>query len=121
MSMMQRCPFAAAIITERAACRHAEQVVRRGGSEYDCRSQPDQQACQALFERLKAAAFPAFGVEDDLAVMPHSALVKIQAGGLLGLSRLVGDIGGRIVHGAHGPRRLAVILVENKQGAVEAP
>jgi len=37
-----------------------------------------------------------------------------------GASR-TGDIGGRIVHGAHGPRRLAVILVENKQGAVEAP
>lgn len=90
MSMMQRCPFAAAIITERADCRHAEQVVRRGGSEYDCRSQPDQQACQALFERLKAAAFPAFGVEDDLTSMPHSVLVKVQCGGLLGLARLGG-------------------------------
>jgi L-lactate dehydrogenase complex protein LldG len=37
-----------------------------------------------------------------------------------GASR-TGDIGGRIVHGAHGPRRLAVLVVENKQGAARAP
>ena len=37
-----------------------------------------------------------------------------------GASR-TGDIGGRIVHGAHGPRHLAVVLVENKQGAARAP
>ncbi len=32
---------------------------------------------------------PAFGVEDDLLSMPHSVLVKIQFGGLLGLRRLL--------------------------------
>lgn len=37
-----------------------------------------------------------------------------------GASR-TGDIGGRIVNGAHGPRRLAVLVVENKQGAARAP
>lgn len=34
---------------------------------------------------------PVFGVEDDLLSMPHSALVKIQTGGLLGLQRLLTD------------------------------
>ena len=94
--MMQKCPFAAALVTELAACRHAEQVVRRGGSEYDCGSQPDQQACQELFERLKSAALPAFGVEDDLASMPHSVLVKVQCGGLVGLAGLTRPAGDRI-------------------------
>jgi hypothetical protein len=42
-----------------------------------------------LFQRLKAEALPAFGVEDDLLSMPHSVLVKIQYGGLLGLQRLL--------------------------------
>ena len=36
-TMMQKCPFAFAIITVRVACRLAEQVVQRGGSEHDCR------------------------------------------------------------------------------------
>ena len=94
--MMQKCPFAAALVTELAGCRHAEQVVRRGGSEYDCGSQPDQQACQELFERLKSAALPAFGVEDDLASMPHSVLVKVQCGGLVGLAGLRRQAGDRI-------------------------
>jgi hypothetical protein len=38
---------------------------------------------------LKDAALPAFGVEDDLLSMPHSVLVKIQFGGLLGVQRLL--------------------------------
>ena len=40
---------------------------------------------------MKQAALPAFGVEDDLLSMPHSVLVKIQFGGLLGLQRLQVD------------------------------
>lgn len=94
--MTHKCPFAAALVTELAHCRHGEQVVRRGGSEYDCRSAPDHAACQGLFDRLKAAALPAFRAEDDLTTMPHSVLVKVQCGGLLGLARTTGLAGGRI-------------------------
>ena len=89
--MMQKCPFASALVTGLASCGQAEQVVRRGGSEYDCRSATDHAACQGLFDRLKAAALPAFGVEDDLTSMPHSVLVKVQCGGLQGLARLAGQ------------------------------
>jgi hypothetical protein len=89
--MSLKCPFAAPITAGRAACCNAQEVVRRGGSEYDCRSEADHAACIGLFDRLKAAALPAFGVEDDLLSMPHSTLVKIQSGGLLGLARLLGD------------------------------
>lgn len=38
---------------------------------------------------MKQAALPAFGVEDDLLSMPHSVLVKVQFGGLLGLQKLM--------------------------------
>lgn len=94
--MNQQCPFSAALVRELAQCRHGEQVVRRGGSEYDCRSATDHAACQGLFDRLKAAALPAFGVEDDLTAMPHSVLVKVQCGGLLGLARVTGRSGEHI-------------------------
>jgi hypothetical protein len=99
--MSLKCPFAAPITAGKAACRNAQEVVRRGGSEYDCRSADAHAVCARLFEQLKAVALPAFGVEDSLLSMPHSTLIKIQSGGLLGLARLVGDpnggeAGGRI-------------------------
>jgi hypothetical protein len=85
----RRCPFAAPITTGRAACRHATEVVRRGGSEYDCDHAEAHARCGELFAGLKQVGLDAFGVEDDLTQMPHSVLVKIPTGGLLGLRRLV--------------------------------
>jgi hypothetical protein len=41
---------------------------------------------------MKVAALPAFGVEDDLLSMPHSVIVKIQFGGLLGLQQLLSGL-----------------------------
>lgn len=94
--MTRKCPFSAPLIARLAACRHAEAVVRRGGSEYDCRSDPDRVACVFLLDALKSAALPALGVEDDPTVMPHMVLVKVQCGGLLGLCRLLDESGGPI-------------------------
>ncbi len=89
--MNRKCPFAAPLTTGRFACQHAQEVVRRGGSEYDCCSQANQSVCAELFVRLKAQALPAFGVDDDLTAMPHSVLVKVQSGGLLGVQRVLGE------------------------------
>lgn len=87
--MSQKCPFAAPITVGRAGCRHAVEVVRRGGSEYDCASAADRAVCVEVFSALKRQGLEAFGVEDDLSSMPHSVLVKIQTGGLDGLRRLL--------------------------------
>ena len=87
--MHLKCPFSAALIRGLAACPNAEEVVRRGGSEFDCRCERHHATCSDLYGRLKAQALPAFGVEDDLTSMPHSVLVKIQCGGMLGVARLV--------------------------------
>lgn len=84
-----KCPFFAPLTKSTAACRHAQEVVRRGGAEFDCLSAPDHIRCEAVFAGLKARGLAAFDVEDDLTQMPHSVLVKIQAGGLLGLQRLI--------------------------------
>lgn len=86
-----KCPFSAPLALGRAACSNATEVVRRGGVEHDCAAAPAHARCGALFERLKPVGLSAFGVEDDLTQMPHSVLVKIQAGGLLGLQRSLGQ------------------------------
>lgn len=82
-----KCPFSAPLVTRQFGCTHAREVVRRGGAEINCTASTAHARCEQLFQRLKVAALPAFGVEDDLLSMPHSVLVKIQYGGLLGLQR----------------------------------
>lgn len=88
-STENKCAFSQTLIGDQFGCVHAEQVVRRGGAEIACRSATSAGRCAALMQRLKLAALPAFDVEDDLLSMPHSVLVKIQFGGLLGVQRLV--------------------------------
>jgi len=82
-----KCPFSAPLITRQFGCAHAKEVIHRGGAEINCTNTAAHTRCDQLFQRLKVAALPAFGVEDDLLSMPHSVLVKIQYGGLLGLQR----------------------------------
>jgi hypothetical protein len=81
------CPFSATLVSEDFGCRNAAGIVRRGGAEIACTSDAAHARCRALFRNLKEAALPAFGVADDPLQMPHSVLVKIQYGGLLGVQR----------------------------------
>jgi hypothetical protein len=94
--MEAKCPFAAPITSGRAACHCAHEVVRRGGSEYDCEMPASHERCCAVHARLRAVGLKAFDVDDDLTSMPHSVLVKIQSGGLTGLQRLLSDHGDQI-------------------------
>jgi hypothetical protein len=86
-----KCAFSNTLVTSQFGCEKGVQVTRRDGPDVVCASDEAHQQCEKLFQRMKQAALPAFGVEDDLLSMPHSVLVKIQFGGLLGLQRLLGD------------------------------
>jgi len=86
-----KCAFSNTLVTGQFGCEKGAQVTRRGGPDVVCASDEAHQQCEKLFQRMKQVALPAFGVEDDLLSMPHSVLVKIQFGGLLGLRRLQGD------------------------------
>jgi hypothetical protein len=82
-----RCPFNDTIMHGGFGCRNAQTVTRRAGPDIACSSVPDQARCSSLFERAKAAGLPALGYQDDLLSMPHSALLKIKFGSLLGAQR----------------------------------
>ncbi|MGD2111870.1 MAG: hypothetical protein PVI50_00680 [Gammaproteobacteria bacterium] len=82
------CPYGATLARDTFGCRHAERIIRRGGTEFSCRDPEAHARCLLLFGRLKDVALAAFAVEDDLTQMPHSVLVKIQFGGLLGLQHI---------------------------------
>ena len=88
-----KCAFSGTLMRGGFGCAKAQHVVRRAGPDIACESQEAHARCAELFQHMKAAALPAFGVEDDLLSMPHSVLVKIQFGGLLGLQRQGNDAG----------------------------
>ncbi len=85
-----KCPFNQTLRSEAFGCVHAATITRRDGPDVGCTSQPAQERCSALFEQMKRSALPAFGVADDPQQMPHSVVVKVQYGGLLGLQRHLG-------------------------------
>ena len=85
-----KCAFSNTLVTGQFDCEKGVQVTRRGGPDVVCISDEAHRQCEKLFQQMKQAALPSFGVEDDLLSMPHSVLVKIQFGGLLGLQHLQG-------------------------------
>lgn len=85
------CPFGATQAKADFGCHNATMIVRRGGAEFACDAADMHNECSRLLQRLKEVALPEFGVQDDLTEMPHSTLVKIQFGGLLGLQRITTD------------------------------
>ena len=100
-----KCAFNATLMGDQFGCIHARHVTRRGGPDVACADDTGHERCRQLFELLKTSALPAFGVEDDLLSMPHSTLVRIQFGGLLGIQRLLGNGGEAADAPAHMPKR----------------
>jgi len=84
-----QCAFNDPILHGGFGCRHASPVARRAGPDIACGSAPDHARCANVFERFKAVGLPALGYQDDLLTMPHSMLLKLKFGGLLGLRRLL--------------------------------
>lgn len=84
-----RCSFSEPLLNSGFGCSCATPVTRRAGPDIACRSSAAAKQCGALLEAFKSVGLPVFGCEDDLLTMPHSVLMKIKAGGLLGLKALV--------------------------------
>lgn len=82
------CPFSATLIRDQFACRNASRIIRRGGMEIACTAADAHERCGMLYRHLKAVALPEFGVGDDLLLVSHGILQKIQFGGLSGLQRI---------------------------------
>lgn len=119
--MEYKCPYSSTLVSTQFSCMLATQVVRRGGPEMACASSTAHTHCSTLFQHMQQAALPAFGVENAISPppsepmegrgrtlsgtgigmgpiqeqfpinMPHSVLIKIQHGGLLGLQRIMDE------------------------------
>lgn len=80
-----KCPFSMVQAAATCHCAKAQEVVRRGGAEYDCTDPAAHGLCLELVAHLNATALPALGYEDDLTLTPKSVYERILVGGLQGL------------------------------------
>lgn len=81
-----KCPFNAPLIAEDFKCEHCEIVARRAGPDVACQSIEGHDRCIKLHEGLLQAVLDAKSMNYDLNEIPHSLLVKVQYGGLLGIN-----------------------------------
>jgi len=88
-----KCAFSGPQMTGTFTCKRGRQVARRGGPDISCDYGTGHQRCAQLFESLKSAGLDHMALEDNLLTLPHSVLLKVQYGGLLGLQRLLGEAG----------------------------
>ena len=99
------CPYSATLAQKRDfSCPHANEVIRRGGSEYVCLDVESHELCSVVHNKVKEIYLESQGLKDDLLSLPHSTFVKIQFGCVLGLQSVLGreatkieDIGSLIV------------------------
>lgn len=84
-----KCPFSAVQAAALTRCELAREVVRRGGSEFDCTDPAACALCSALSRHLITTGFAALGAEDDLTVTPKSVYDRVQLGGLQGINALL--------------------------------
>ncbi len=84
-----KCAFSATLIRGEFGCRHAIEVTRRSGPDIACTVEASHRRCAELHAAMKTVGLAAFAMPDDPAATPHSAMIKIQFGGLFGLQRLL--------------------------------
>ncbi len=80
-----KCPFSIVQASATCHCSNAQEVIRRGGSEFDCKTPAAHDVCVSLVRYFNTVALPALGYEDDLTLTPKSVYERILVGGLLGL------------------------------------
>ena len=86
------CPFSATLAQKRDfSCPNADEVIRRGGSEYVCLQSSRHEVCSDVHNKVKGTYLESQGLEDDLLTLPHSMFVKIQFGCVLGLQSASGS------------------------------
>lgn len=85
------CPYSAILAHKSAfSCPNADEVIRRGGSEYICMPPGNYELCSDVYDKVKIAYLDSKDLKDDLLSLPHSTFVKIQFGCILGLQSSLG-------------------------------
>jgi len=85
------CPFKRAILHGGFGCEKSVRRVAAVQSSIACCSKDAQARCKALFELMLGSARFALRIDGPADAVPNGTLIRLQAGGLLGMRHLLGD------------------------------
>lgn len=83
------CPFEKAILSRQCDCHRATRLFIGERQGIGCDADAAQQQCAALLHLLRSNASFALKLTAATARLPHAKEMKVQAGGLLGLQRVL--------------------------------
>lgn len=85
----RRCVLEKALNSRKVHCSHSQRIFLADREAVACNSDPAQQRCTALLERLRDKARFALQMTHIGGPLPHNKEIKVQTGGLLGLQALL--------------------------------
>jgi hypothetical protein len=80
------CPFEKSILTNQCACSRAERFCIAEREGVQCQADEAQARCISLLELLRGHARFALKTTDGRSALPHAKAMRVQVGGLRGLS-----------------------------------
>jgi len=85
------CPFKKAILHARLGCENAVRQVAAVQSSIACGNKEAQLRCRELFDDMLAASRFTLRVDGRSDSIPNGKLIRLQAGGLFGVRRLLNE------------------------------
>jgi len=84
-----RCVFEKALTNHRAKCRLAKHFCLADREGYSCEDAESSLNCAELLEKLRKKSAFVLKVRDINGPLPHNMEIRVQAGGVKGLARLI--------------------------------
>ena len=85
------CAFEKSLLTNQCRCAHAERFCIAEREGVHCRDEAGQARCLAWLELLREQARFALRTDEERRLLPHGKAIRLQVGGMRGLSRILGD------------------------------
>ncbi len=83
------CVYEKTILQNKAQCQYSKRFFLAEREGVSCQSNTARDQCQQLIELLKENAVFALKLHHHYGELPHAKAIKIQVGGLLGISQLL--------------------------------
>ncbi len=84
-----RCKFEKSILSRQTMCEHAHRFCLADREGVACSNNPANAQCELLLSQLRSKAIFALKLTKIEGPLPHAKEVKVQTGGLIGLSNIV--------------------------------
>lgn len=85
------CAFEKSVLTNECGCRCAERFCIAEREGVHCRSQPSQTRCLHWLGLLREQARFALRTEEGRKILPHGKAIRLQVGGMRGLTVVLGE------------------------------